>query len=249
MQKINQVFRKKEIVIGTWLSMNDVVIIELAKAAGFDFVRIDNEYVPYDINMIAQLIRIANLAGIPIIVRIARLDDIPFFINFGADGIMIPDATLERTKEAIERVKYAPVGQRAMNGSSRALQVSGLSFKEFHKQANDSISLTVQIENLQGMAEIDEILALEGVDLVGSGRQDVSQALGFPGEPNHPKVYEFEDTVIKKALQFGKIPVMVANNKEERDKYMKKGVNVLIAGRDQNFLSDGMRNLVQALRT
>jgi 2-keto-3-deoxy-L-rhamnonate aldolase RhmA len=194
------------------------------------------------------MIQVANNTGIPVIVRIPRLDDIPILVDFGADGIMVPVVTLERAKEAIERSKYKPIGNRSLFGSFRAHRISGLSLKDYYQKANDHISLIVQIENLQGMSDIDEILNLEGVDIVTSGRNDISQSLGFPYDASHPKVLEFEDIVIKKSLHYGKIPAMDVQTKNDLIAMKAKGVHMVFSGRDEKFLLNAIRNNLMSLK-
>jgi 4-hydroxy-2-oxoheptanedioate aldolase len=250
MRKFKEILESKKPIIGTWVSLTDPSLIEFVKWSGFDFVCLDNEYFPFDPDKMAQMIRTANNMDIPIIIRISRMEDISTLINTGSDGIMIPDCTFERAKEAVERMKYAPVGKRSMFATNRAMRVSGLGFKDYHKQANDHIVLVVQIEGQEGMADLDKIIALEGVDLVSTGRYDISQSLGVPCEADHPKVDEFEDIVIKKAFQGGKIPILGAGNeKEARDIFSKQKVPLLIVSRDIAFLMNGMSALVKSLKS
>ena len=246
--KTKDFFGKKELILGTWVSMPDPSIVEFAKAAGFDFIRIDNEYAPLDIGVIAQMIRVANILDIPVIVRISRMEDISILVSCGADGIMIPDGTLARAKEVIHRAKYAPIGKRSVASGCRAVSVSDLSFKEYHQKANKYISVIIQIEDPQGMAEIDDILKLEGVDMIGSGRSDISQIMGVPGEKQHPKVIEFEDTIIKKTLESGKIPMLHVSDKTDCDVLMQKGVFAMVYGSDEDFLQKAMHSAVQKMK-
>ena len=248
MVNIKEFFGKKELVLGTWVSMPDPDIIEFVKAAGFDFIRIDNEYAPLDIGMIAHMIRVANIIDIPVIVRISRLEDISMLLSHGANGIMIPDGSLARVKEVIHRAKYVPIGKRSMASESRAVRTSGLSFKEYHQKANAHVSVVVQIEDHQGLAELDEILKLEGVDIIGSGRSDIAQVLGVPGEISHPKVIEFEDTIIKKTLEHGKIPMLQVSDTKDRDALLKKGVYVQVFSKDDSFLQKAMRSAVREFK-
>ena len=248
MQTIKDLFCSGRVVLGTGISLTDPGIVEFAKWAGFEFIRIDNEYIPMDIGIIAQMIRTANNIGLPVFVRISHMEDISMLINFGADGITIPDCTLARAKEAVELIKYAPVGNRSMFGSARAIRVSGLPFKQYYAEANSCVSVAVQIEEQQGMDEIDDILALEAIDIVGSGRNDISQAVGVPCEVTHPKVLAFEDIVIQKALKHGKIPLMIASDKKSRDEMVRKGVRALMVRRDESFMLEGMRVAVKELR-
>jgi 4-hydroxy-2-oxoheptanedioate aldolase len=249
MEKIKKLAELKKNVIGTWVSLSDPSLVEFVKWAGFDFVCLDNEYFPFDPDKMAQMIRTANNMEIPIIIRISRMEDISTLINTGADGIMIPDCTFERAREAVRRIKYAPIGMRSMFATNRAMRVSGLDFKEYHKQANDHIAVVVQIEGKEGMADLDKILSLEGVDLICTGRYDISQSLGVSCEANHPLVDEFEDIVIKKTFQYGKIPILGASTeKEAQDIFIKQKVPMAIVSRDIAFLMNGMTALLKSLK-
>jgi 4-hydroxy-2-oxoheptanedioate aldolase len=249
MKNFKELTDLKKPVIGTWISLTDPSLVEFAKWSGFDFVCLDNEYFPFDPDKIAQMIRTANNIEIPMIIRISRMEDISTLINTGADGIMIPDCNFERAKEAVQRVKYAPVGMRSMFATNRAMRVSGLNFKDYHKQANDHLAIVIQIESKDGMADLDKILSLEGVDLVCTGRYDISQSLGIPCEEHHPQVDEFENIVVKKAVQYGKIPILgAANEKEARDIFIKQKVSMLIISRDIAFLMNGMSALIKSLK-
>ena len=256
MKSIDEIFRKPGVVLGTWVSLTDPTVIELAKMAGFDFVRVDNEYIPFDYDMMAQFIRTANNIGMPIIIRVSRLEDITMLISAGADGIMIPDGSYERAKAAIEYLKYAPLGNRSINSGSRAVRTSGLEFQEYYQQANNHVCLVVQIESQKGMDEIDMILSLDGVDFVASGRSDISQALGVPGETKHPKVDAFENRVIEKSLEHHKIPMvfiasskmLLESNELPQEELLQKGVNVIVVDQDYQYMLNGMQAAVQKMR-
>ncbi|MCL2120820.1 MAG: aldolase/citrate lyase family protein [Clostridiales bacterium] len=236
-------------VFGVWLTIADAGIVEMAKWAGFDFVRVDNEYIPFDFGKMSEIIRTANHFAIPVLVRISRMEDITSLIAFGVDGVIVPNCdTVSRVKEAIELVKYYPVGGRGVNPGSRAVRISGMEAPEYIKQANDYVSLSIQIENANVAGYIDDILSLEGIDLVSSGRGDISQSLGVPGETKHPKVIEMEDLVIRKTLQHGKIPSILALSKEDLSDLIKKGVNVFTIASDDTLLINAMKNHVNDFR-
>ena len=250
MKTLKELSKQKPAVLGTWISLTDPSLAEFVKWAGFDFVGLDNEYFPFDHDMMAQIIRTANNIEIPIFVRISRMDDISTLISTGADGIMLPCATFELAQEAVERIKYAPIGKRSMFGATRAMRVAGLDFKNYHKQANDRTALIVQIEDKKGMEDLDKILALEGVDLISTGRFDISQSLGVPCEGNHPKVVEFENEIISKTLQTGKKLLLGASTEVDAVELLDRGdISMIIVSRDIALLTNGMQTLVKNLRS
>jgi 4-hydroxy-2-oxoheptanedioate aldolase len=236
-------------VFGVWATIADAGIVEMAKWAGFDFVRVDNEYIPLDFEKISEMVRTANLLDMPILVRISRMEDITSLVAFGVDGVVVPDCdSVERVKEAIRLVKYHPIGARGVNPGSRAVRMSGLAPADYIRQANGCVSLSIQIENANVAGYIDDILSLEGIDLVSSGRGDISQSLGVPGETKHPRVIEVEDFIIKKTLQHGKTPSILALTKEDLLDLMGKGVNFFTIANDDTLLINAMKRHVDDFR-
>lgn len=243
MVDIFELAKREKPVFGCWISYTDPLVVEQAKLAGFDYVRIDNEYYPMDPSQVGALIRTANLLDMPVFVRVSRLEDITTFIAYGVDGIIVPDCdSVERAQAAIEKIKYYPLGARGTHPGSRAVIMSGLETKEYYKVANKRVSLTVQIEDINMLDHLDEIMSLEGIDMISSGRNDIAQSMGMIGENKHPKVMEFEAKLIEKAKEHGKLPVMLVNNKEELKNAQANGVNVFTICTDTILLDQGLRN-------
>lgn len=235
--------------LGLWISLTDPFALELAKVCGFDYVRLDNEYIPYSYAELAQMIRTANLLKLPIHVRISRMEDIDSLVAFGADGIIVPNCnSADRAREAITRVKYHPLGERGINFGSRAVVTSGLSGLEYVVQGNKRVSLTIQIEHVDARSELDDILSLEGIDMVSSGRGDISQSLGIPGQVTHPSVLKFEDEIIDKALAHGKKPVVMVASPEELSTMAARGVDMFTVGLDGALLRQGMSGCIGRFR-
>ena len=249
MKSIKELAASGKPVLGTWVSIADASVIEMAKWAGFDYIRIDNEYIPFDPAKLAELIRTANLLEIPVHVRISRMEDIVSLLSCGANGIIVPDCnTIERAKEAIDRVKYYPIGNRGVNTGCRAAYVAGCPGPEYCKKGNDLVSLTIQVEDVKVADFIDELVSLEGIDMISSGRNDIAQSIGHPGETNHPKVFEFEDLLVKKTLEHGKLPVVLVYTRKEMDALLAKGVNVFTMANDEAMLRAGMKDRLAMFR-
>jgi 4-hydroxy-2-oxoheptanedioate aldolase len=129
-----------------------------------------------------------------------------------------------------------------MNPGCRAAHLAGNPGRGYPQKGNDYVSLTIQIEDIKVADYIDDILSLEGIDMVSSGRNDISQSLGIPGESTHPKVLEMEDLIIRKALQYGKTPVILVSSKEEMRTFVNKGVKVFTVANDEALLRGAMKN-------
>ncbi|MBN1968739.1 MAG: hypothetical protein JW870_05185, partial [Candidatus Delongbacteria bacterium] len=173
----------------------------------------------------------------------SSLDDITKLLDFGITGIVVPNVnTVERAKEAIELTKFYPLGSRGMCPICRCVKISGYSPDEYLRIANQIVNLTIQIEDVKAAEYIDEILSLEGIDMVSSGKADISQSAGIPGQTNDPQVVEMENLIIKKALEYGKPPVILVNSKKRIDELLALGAKIFTTIHDYEVFLKALQN-------
>jgi len=230
---------------GIMMSMTDPTVVEMAAYAGYDYVRIDCEHSMIDYSAMQSMIRIANSLSLPIFVRVSPQDDVTRLLDFGVDGIMIPDVNNKADAiAAVNLVKYAPVGERGMFKGGRAFRYGDVDVTPISKQVNEQISLIIQIESKEGLDNIDEILSVEGIDFVATGRNDLSQSLGFIGQATHPTVMAAEELIIKKAVEHGKFPNVLGTTPARIAELKKLGVLTFTVNRDIGMLYDTMKKNV-----
>lgn len=249
MKSFSELLNKEGPILGLYIQTTCPSIVETAKQAGFDFIRIDNEHVLFDYSNLAELIRTATLLDMPVQVRVSNLYDITKLLDFGATGIVVPDVnTIERARKAIEATKFYPIGSRGMFPTSRSVKMSGCSsFEEYVKIANDLVTLTIQIEDVKVAEYIDEIVSMDGIDMIASGKADISQSAGIPGQTNHPIVKEMEDLIVKKALEYGKQPVILVRDKNRIKELLSIGVKVFMLGSDADIIFEAFKDTVYRL--
>lgn len=241
--------KKGLLSFGVNLALSDPVVVEMAARAGYDFVRIDCEHMLFETSVLMNMIRAARLLDMPVQVRVADLGQATALLDLGVSGLMVPHAdSAETVRKAVDAVKYAPLGHRGMTGASRALNYGQYTMDEYSAWANDDVSLIVQIEDKAGLEHIDEILSVPGVDMVATGKNDLSQALGLPGQNAHPDVLAAEDLVIRKAIEHGKIPTLLVKNKRRLAELREKGVCCFTIARDESLLYDGMKGQLDRLK-
>lgn len=242
---------KKEIengkfCFGLYVTMSDTCVVEMASLAGYDFIRIDWEHSLISEEKIYNLIRTANLVNLPVFVRVSSLSEVTRLLDAGATGIMVPHInSRDSAEEAVKEVKYAPLGMRGMYGTSPCLNFGQIKLSEYQKEANEKVFLIAQIEDRQGVDQIDEILSVEGIDMVATGKNDLSQSYGYAGQPNHPDILYAEELVVRKALEYGKVPTLLANSKERVKQLQKMGVRCFMTGRDCVLLFDAMKTMIE----
>lgn len=254
MTTFRELLKRGEPLFGLYMQSGDPLVVELAKAAGFDFIRVDNEHILYNPGQLRDIIRVAVLLDMPCQVRVSSLEDVTKLLDAGATGIVIPDVnTLERAQKGVSAVKFHPLGSRGMYPVAppvgRYLRAAGHdTFAEYVKAANDIVTLTVQVEDVRAADCLDDMLTLEGVDMVSSGKGDISQSIGFPGQINHPEVVAFEELLVRKALEHGKQPALMARSPEYVKKMAALGVRVFTCGPDEVIFANSLKNFMEQYR-
>ena len=250
MKSLLDVPQKGQQALGVYVGDAGVVVAEIAASVGFDYMRIDNEHTLNNPSTLTELIRVANAADVPTLVRVAGTEEITKILDCGATGIMIPGLeTVEQAQEGVNLCKYAPLGERGMARASRALGYGLMDADEYFATANKKIAFCAQIESKKGVENIDAIAALEGVDIVTTGPWDLAQSLGVTGKVDHPDVLAAQDHVIKMTLKHKKIVMLNASTPEAAAKVKEKGVLMATICVDAPFIARAMKAHIGKFRT
>lgn len=175
--------------IGSWLQLAEPALTEMMATSGFDWLTIDLEHTATTIADAAALIRIGDLAGVPMLVRLSAHDpaQIKRVLDAGAIGIIAPNVTdAAQARALVSAAHYPPRGTRGV-GLARA-QDYGIGFDAYRDGIAREIIVIAQIEHIDGVANLDEILAVDGIDGFFIGPYDLSGSLGRPGDFSHPDV-------------------------------------------------------------
>ena len=192
--RVKKILREGGLALGTYVGgIAEPQIVEIIGHAGFDAAFIDLEHTSFDLRDVQLMVMAAERVGITPIVRTPGFD--PAFIlrllDMGVQGIQVPHISDARAaREAVQAVRYAPLGDRGMAGASQASDYGVIPMREHLEQSNREITLAVMVEDLPALAEIDAIAATEGVDIVAVGPSDMSRALGVGGTSDHPKLVD-----------------------------------------------------------
>jgi 2-keto-3-deoxy-L-rhamnonate aldolase RhmA len=167
--------------LGTWVKLPIVESIELIALAGFDFVVIDLEHSPMNLESAYQLIGTATFRGVSPIVRIPGLEGgfVQRILDSGAEGIMLPHVdSVEHAEAAVQSVRFPPRGQRGVGATSRAGAWGALPRSEYLRFGQEEVVLIAQIESGEGVRAAGEIAAVDGVDALFIGAADLSASEG-----------------------------------------------------------------------
>ncbi|MCM8732282.1 HpcH/HpaI aldolase/citrate lyase family protein [Hephaestia sp. GCM10023244] len=217
-----------EVVFGSFFKLDSPPVAELFGLAGFDFLIIDAEHGTYTHAGIENIIRTCELMGMSSVVRTPDASEahILHVLDSGASGIQVPSLkTADEVRDAIRKAKYWPLGER---GSARACRAAayGQSGADYEARANRDTLVSVHVENKEMVEQIDELCAIDELDVLFIGPGDLSQSLGHPGNAAHPDVVAAIDRVIEVAAGRKHIGTVVANA-QQLDAYVARGVKYI----------------------
>lgn len=212
--RVKRVMREGGLAIVSHIGFADPAVVEIIALAGFDGAFIDMEHTVFDTQTVGEMIRVADLCGITPIVRVPENNPktILRLLDMGAQGIQVPHIEgAEGARRAVAAVRYPPVGERGGAGSTRAAGYGSVAWTEHMRTSNEEILLIVMTEDRRGLDEIEEIAAVDGVDVISLGPTDISTALGLT-DPNDPRLRQEFEGLAARVNAVGKAKVYIPVN-------------------------------------
>ena len=188
--RVKKVMAEGKLAVGTYVALADPQIVEIIGLAGYDAAFIDMEHTAFDLPLVGEMIRAADQVGVTSLVRVPGNDAnlILRLLDLGAEGIIIPHIDgIEGAKQAVDAVRYPPLGHRGAAGGTRAARYGSVPWEEHIRQSNQEVLLSVMAEDAKGIDDIERIAALDGIDLVAIGPTDFSEYMGIR-DPSDPRL-------------------------------------------------------------
>lgn len=226
------------------------LLVEMLGYAGYDFVVLDLEHVGVNPETLENLIRAAECSGVTTLVRVpgASPETILRVLDAGAQGIVVPHVrSAEEARVACEAARYHPQGKRGISGG-RTTGFGTLKLPDYMARANAELLVAVMIEDQEGVAAIDEIVAVPGIDLVLEGAIDLSQSLGVPGDAQHPSVRTALAHVAERCRHAGTPFCAVRRAEGDLEAWLAQGVRTFLLGDDRAVAFRGLKAHVAAAR-
>jgi 4-hydroxy-2-oxoheptanedioate aldolase len=197
-------------VYGVSVMIPSPQIVEMIAAAGFDWVLLDCEHGTITLESVELMAMAAEASGITAIARpVSRsAEHILQVLDRGVMGVQVPHVnTAADAREVVAAVKFHPLGKRSIAAGTRAAVYDALgSLTEYVKAANDATLIAVQIEDKEAVDNLDELLKVDDIDVFFVGPSDLSQSMGFPGDPKAPPVAQAIDSSFRKMLAAQRTP-------------------------------------------
>src|SRR6185295_10955595 len=184
-------------------------VVEMLGYLGFDWILLDNEHGSITVDTAEACIAAAELTGMAPIVRPVgnKPEIIAPFLDRGAWGVQVPHVnTADEARAAVAAVKYSPEGQRGIFSGGRP---AGYGFKgttaDYAREANRQTLVCLMLEEVEAIDNLPELVTVPGVDVYFIGSGDLSQSMGYTGQPTHPDVQTMMERGVKTITSAGRI--------------------------------------------
>ena len=248
--RVKTMLKAGEKTAGAWLQLTSTFSAEIMARAGFDWLMVDLEHAPGDfVNLAAQLQAMSCSDCVPFVrapwndmVTIKRI------LDTGVMGLLVPYVnTAQEARAAVAACKYPPAGVRGVAASPRAAWF-GQNSMDYLQNANEEIFIMTAVETGEAVANLDEILAVDGLDGIFIGPMDLATSMGHFANAAHPEVQEAISIIEKKTLAAGKCLGTVAGSWEQAQQKYDKGYQLLMLMSDSVGLASMAVSTVKKFR-
>jgi 4-hydroxy-2-oxoheptanedioate aldolase len=236
--------------IGLWTSIASHYTAEVVAGAGFDWLLIDTEHAPADLeNVLRQLQAVAAYSVTPV-VRVPWNDMVTIkrVLDLGVQTILIPQVTTAaEARNAVAYARYPSAGVRGAAGSTRATRFGRI--QNYFANADAEICVLVQLETETALKNIEAVAAIDGIDGIFIGPADLHASLGYLGEVAHEKVLPIIDDAVVRITKAGKPAGILTSSEENARRWLKLGALFVAVGTDINLLARAADQLAQKFKT
>lgn len=250
MKNLKKRIQQGETVNGCWLNLGSSLTAEIVGLSGFDWVLIDLEHGAGSEKDVLSQLQALESTPTTVLVRVESADHarISRVLDMGAAGIMCPKVNnADEAKKVINGIHYPPFGNRGVAKMVRATAF-GVNFDQYYAESKENILGIVQIETVEALKHLDEIAAVDGVDVLFIGPADLSMELGIFGQFNNPIFLDAVKNIVHAAENAGKATGILFFNPDDYKKYHDMGIKFIACGADATFVADGARAMAKKLR-
>jgi len=238
---VKERLRAGDVVMGITVRMSrSAEIARIAKTSGHDFLFIDAQHSIYDLETIAHIAQTALAIGIAPMVRVRGVGDpdVSLLLDNGVTGIIFPDvSTVADARKAVDTCRFAPLGKRSVCGGYPHFDYRSVPLSQAVPQLDDSCLVVCMIETVEGLENIDAIAAVEGIDVLHVGSNDLLTNMGMAGQFDAPEIIAAQDKVIAAARKHGKFAGCGGNRDVQRQAAaVRRGAHFLTTQTDLGFM-------------
>ena len=243
-----------ELCLGVGLRQSRTVDIgKIMATSGYDWLFIDMEHNSMDIDIASQISVAAQDAGITPIVRVPDFahHHATRVLDCGAMGVVFPHVeNADIAKKLVSYCLYPPKGHRSMTGVLPQLDFKQQPIADVASIINKNMLIVIMLESPEAIDNVNSIAAVDGVDVILIGTNDLCMEMGIPGDYSNPKVKDAYVKVIEACKKYGKTPGMGGvYNEELMSEYIKMGMRFILSGSDLSFMMQSATQRSNKLRS
>lgn len=247
-------FRRKmdagQLCVGPGISFSDPAVSE-ALVGCADFLWLDLEHTPMSLEAMHAHILATRGSGVPGLVRVPTSDVgmIKRVLDTGAEGLIVPQVrSADEVRQVAAACRYAPQGDRGF-GPRRSCDFGRRPLADYLAESNEHLFVAVQIEHVDAWENLDDILAVDGIDSIVIGPYDLSSSLGHPGEIDHPRVTAAVESIVKRSRQAGRyVGLGMFPNVDRAVAAQQLGVHWVQCGGDWGYMARYADELYATIR-
>lgn len=242
-----------ELALGMGIRISRTVeVAKMMKTCGYDWLFIDMEHSTLDLDSAAQLCVAAQSAGVAPVVRVPGYEHhhASRVLDGGAQGIVVPHVdTPETAARIVRQCRFPPEGRRSVAGGFAQLDFAPHPMAEATAALNASTLVIVMIETPVALENVDAIAAVEGVDVLLVGSNDLSTEMGIPGQVGDPAMMEAQGKVIAACRRHGRYPGLGGvGDPALVERCVEMGMRLILCGNDLSMLMAGASARARLLR-
>lgn len=226
-------------------------VARLAAEAGAEFTIFDMEHTGWSLETIRMLVATSRMTDMVPLVRVPATEYhfMARVLDMGALGVMVPMVeTAEQAQRIASSCRYPPVGRRGAAFTVAHDDYTGGDILQKMRGANEQVLLIAQVETALGLENVEQIAAVEGIDVLWIGHFDLSNFLGIPGQFNHPQFQRAIERVVAAARQHNKAAGFLVSNPAEARQRLDQGFRILAYGGDLWLYQHSLAQGLQAVR-
>jgi len=251
MKNLKKRIKQGEAVNGCWLNLGSALTAEMVGLAGFDWVLIDLEHGAGEEKDVLSQLQALEHTDTAALVRVesAERQRIHRVLDAGAEGVMCPHINNPaEARMVVNGLRYPPGGNRGVAKMVRAAGF-GKNFPEYSSSADENILGVVQIETPEALDHLEEIAAIDGIDVLFIGPADLTMSLGIFGKLDHPLFKNAVKATVNAAQKAGKATGILLSNPDDYNTWYEMGIRMMACGADASFVAEGSRNMAGKLQS
>jgi 4-hydroxy-2-oxoheptanedioate aldolase len=249
--KLKDRLKKGETVLGTWCILPSASVVNVLAVSGLDFLVIDMEHGPIGYETAEDMVRSAESENCSPLIRVPKNDETEILraLDIGAHGVVVPHIeNVEQRKLAIKSAKYFPLGERGLSPFTRAGGYDPVKPDQHAEKENNGTMTVLIVEGKKGIENLDSIIDDKNIDVVYFGLCDLSQAIGVPGQLDHPELKKYVEMCVGKVKDKKKAAGAFTSSLEQLRWFKEIGIQFITYSLDSTELCRRFKYIIEEFK-